>query len=501
MTMQELMQAEVEISRIEVISNFRRTMNQGKLQELADNVKKLGVLEPVLVRRGEGNDFVLIAGARRLSAAKLAGLSSIPARVMNVDENQAAEIQALENLHREDLGPVDEARAFKALLDLGSHTVESLAERMDKSVSYIYRSLKLLELPDAGLKALGEGVMTAGHAHQILRAPEKEAERLVKFATTKFAWLNRYPTVDELKREIEKTIERDLDTAVFPKDTEFSGVPACTGCPYNTGNQNALFDGAVEGKCTNPGCFSTKTATFYKDLKVKGEKKFSGLPFLGLAVENGYSGPQRIKSAVVVSRSDKKVLKALKAKPEKFGFGILKPGRWSKTKPQLVLLCKDPKVVGVQDQARPAETTREEREKIAFIENHLEKVIWRTVVERFEVRKARLVILLQNVWERGWDRGRVTPLLVALDIALPESDEAALPDSLEKMGLEALTKAALLALGRLAGLEVEQLLGDDASDLQRVVKIAEAEAQKLWRERPVEVLPNNEGDSMEANQR
>ena len=499
MATKELMQDEVELNRIDVVSNFRRSMNPDRLQELAENVKKIGVLEPVLLRRGEGNRFVLIAGARRLNAAKLAGLKLIPARVLEVDENQAAEIQALENLHREDVGPVDEARAFKTLLDIGSHTVDSLAARIDKSVSYIYRSLKLLDLPEAGLKALEEGVITTGHAHQILRAPAKQAETLVKYATTKLGWYNRYPTADELKREIEKTIERDLSSALFPKDSDYGGAMACMGCPFNTGNQNALFDGAVKGKCTNPGCFSAKTTAFYKELKAKGEKKFKGLSFVGTAVENGYSQIQQIKGGVVVSPSDKKIQKVLKAKPDQFGFGILKPRRWSNAKPQLVLVCKDPEVAGIQEQPRPTEMTPEERARLTFVENHVEVVVWRTVLERFDVRKSNFVGLLKGAWEKRWERRLLAPLFTALDIEMPQGDDTELPAGIDKVGMETLTKLTLLVLGRMAGLEIEEMLGEEAKGLGKIAKTAEGEGQKLWRAQETTSSPIAEDSPKEVS--
>ena len=199
MPTKEVMQLHLNVKEIVEGPNCRSRMNPAKFEELVQNVKKVGVLEPALVRRDENGKFALIAGHRRLAAAKAAGLKEIPVRLLEVDEKQATEIQALENLHREDLSPLDEARAFKRLLDIGSHTVETLAAQVDKSVQYVYRSLRLLELPARAIKALEEGLITPGHAHQILRAPEKNAEALAEYATTRLEWQKRYPTVDELR--------------------------------------------------------------------------------------------------------------------------------------------------------------------------------------------------------------------------------------------------------------------------------------------------------------
>jgi ParB family chromosome partitioning protein len=147
MSNQEVVSQQMAVEQIVIASNGRTRMNPDKFKELVQNVAKVGVLEPVLVRHDGNGKAVLIAGHRRLAAAKAAGLKEIPARILEVDEKQAEEIQALENLHREDLLPLDEARAFKRLLDLGQHTVETLAAQVDKSVKYVYRSIRLLELP------------------------------------------------------------------------------------------------------------------------------------------------------------------------------------------------------------------------------------------------------------------------------------------------------------------------------------------------------------------
>ena len=147
METKEAAQMQVAVDQIQEGPNTRTHMDAASLREFAANVKKVGVLEPVLLRKDEKGHWVLIAGHRRLAAAKIAGLKEIPARYLEVDESQAAEIQTLENLHRENLPALDEARDFKQLLDKGSHTVETLASKVDRSVKYIYRSIRLLDLP------------------------------------------------------------------------------------------------------------------------------------------------------------------------------------------------------------------------------------------------------------------------------------------------------------------------------------------------------------------
>ncbi len=145
MQTKEAAQMQMAVEEIVEGSNCRSRMNPGKFEELVQNVKKVGILEPLLVRRDAKGKVILIAGYRRQAAAKVAGLQEVPVRILDVDEKQAAEIQALENLHREDLSPLDEARAFKRLLDRGQHTVESLAAQVDKSVNYV-EAPKMLNL-------------------------------------------------------------------------------------------------------------------------------------------------------------------------------------------------------------------------------------------------------------------------------------------------------------------------------------------------------------------
>jgi len=115
---------------------------------------------------------------------------------------------------------------------MGSHTVESLAAQVDKSVKYVYRSLRLLELPVKAVMALEEGIITTGHAQQILRASEKNVEALVTYATTRLEWQKRVPTVDELREYVEKRIAKNLVAAPFPKEVPYAEQMACSVCPF-----------------------------------------------------------------------------------------------------------------------------------------------------------------------------------------------------------------------------------------------------------------------------
>jgi ParB/RepB/Spo0J family partition protein len=488
MQTKEAAQMQMAVEDIVEGSNCRSRMNPGKFEEFVKNVKKVGILEPALVRRDNNGKVILIAGFRRLAVAKAAGLKEIPVRILDVDEQQAVEIQALENLHREDLTPLDEARAFKHLLDLGQHTVETLAAQVDKSVKYVYRSISLLELPKEAIKALEQNVITTGHAHQLLRTPEKNREALVKYAITPLEWQKRVPTVEELRQRIERTIEKDLASAFFPEDAAYAGEIACTGCPFNTGNQGALFDGASKGKCTNPGCFNKKTSFFYKELQKSGEAKFAGLKFVGAGSAEGYgSAVPRIKGAYVVEKIDEKIKKAMQTKPEQFGYGIVKPSRWSGKKPRITLVCKNAKLAGVTEPRTTSayrEPTPEERERDEFVRRYVERAYYALALDKLVFEKADLLALIKGVWVDEWRRGRLIPLLEGAGVMEIKSENPVFPASaLEKKSREALAQFVIMFLLSSESEMLTACFEERKVNVQAVVKKAQAEALKLWVER------------------
>ncbi|MFC4454541.1 ParB/RepB/Spo0J family partition protein [Deinococcus sonorensis] len=140
------------------------------LAELAQSIRDKGVLQPLLVRpRGEG--FEIVAGERRWRAAQLAGLSEVPVVIRDLADREALEIAIVENLQREDLGPLEEARAYQALLDQGLNQ-EGVAQAVGKGRSTVANALRLLQLPERALRALEAGEISAGHARAVLALPE-----------------------------------------------------------------------------------------------------------------------------------------------------------------------------------------------------------------------------------------------------------------------------------------------------------------------------------------
>ena len=162
----------------------RDAFDEQALGALADSIREVGLLQPVLVRPA-GDGFELIAGERRWRAAQRVGLQTIPALVRETDDNTALEQALVENLQRDDLNPLEEAAAYQQLIEDFHLTHEQVASRMGKSRAAISNTLRLLQLPPSIQRALREGQLTMGHARALLGTPDRAfqeamAKRIVK---------------------------------------------------------------------------------------------------------------------------------------------------------------------------------------------------------------------------------------------------------------------------------------------------------------------------------
>ena len=146
----------------------RKDFDEASLQELAASISQLGLLQPLLVRRRADGRYELIAGERRFRAAQLAGLDEVPVLVEDTDERGSLERALVENIHREDLNPIEEASAYRQLLDEGGMTQEKLAHRLGRNRVTVTNSLRLLDLPVEVQRLLTERKLTAGHARALL---------------------------------------------------------------------------------------------------------------------------------------------------------------------------------------------------------------------------------------------------------------------------------------------------------------------------------------------
>ncbi|GAB4210338.1 MAG: ParB/RepB/Spo0J family partition protein [Sandaracinaceae bacterium] len=152
-------------------SQPRTRFAEAALDELAQSIKELGVLEPILVRKRPAGGFEIIAGERRWRAAQRAGLREVPIVVRELSSTAAFEAAIVENLQREDLNPVETARAFQRLLDEHKHTQDTIAQKIGKDRSTVSNSLRLLKLPASVLEHIENGDLSEGHGRALLTAP------------------------------------------------------------------------------------------------------------------------------------------------------------------------------------------------------------------------------------------------------------------------------------------------------------------------------------------
>ncbi|CAN5884718.1 ParB/RepB/Spo0J family partition protein [soil metagenome] len=170
---------EIAIDSVEPSSMQPRTrFDASRLEELARSIRANGVVQPLLVRR-KGGKYELIAGERRWRAAQLAGLTHVPVIVRSVPDEKVLELALIENIQREDLNPIEEARAYKKLIDSIGLTQETLAERVGRDRSYITNYIRLLRLPQDIQLLIEDGKLSTGHARTLLGTSDGDTQRRI----------------------------------------------------------------------------------------------------------------------------------------------------------------------------------------------------------------------------------------------------------------------------------------------------------------------------------
>jgi len=152
----------------------RKTFDNEALGQLADSIARHGLLQPIAVRTNESGFYRIIAGERRWRAAKMAGMIELPAIIYDMDDKKAAELALIENLQREDLNPIEEALAFRSLIEDYGMTQEETANQIGRSRSAVANSMRLLDLPEAVITMVADGDITAGHARAVLSLIREE---------------------------------------------------------------------------------------------------------------------------------------------------------------------------------------------------------------------------------------------------------------------------------------------------------------------------------------
>ena len=258
---------EIDEALIEPCSVQPRTrFNNASLNELAESIKANGVVQPILVRR-KGGRFELVAGERRLRAARIAGLHSIPAVVREVPDEKLLEIALVENIQREDLNAIEEAQAYKSLLENVGLTQEALASRIGRDRSYVTNYLRLLRLPSDVQTLVQEGTVSTGHARALLGLAEprrqrefaavivkkglsvRETERLIKKAGEAGEEKPRHSArgIDPNVKALETKLRRELGTQVSLKHKPGADEGVLEIKYYNLADLNRITQRILSG--------------------------------------------------------------------------------------------------------------------------------------------------------------------------------------------------------------------------------------------------------------
>ena len=205
----------------------RRTFIEAELEELAESIRTKGVIQPILVRHDPANAemFEIIAGERRWRAARRAGLTVMPAVVREMDDREMLEIAIIENVQRSDLNAVEEAEAYKSLIDRFGRTQESVAQQVGKSREHVSNTLRLLNLPEDVREHVREGRLTPGHARALLKTSDPSA-----FAATVIARGLSVRDTEALSKveksggkvETKSADDKDVDTKALELDLQRS---------------------------------------------------------------------------------------------------------------------------------------------------------------------------------------------------------------------------------------------------------------------------------------
>ncbi len=207
---------EVDVNQIDTnASQPRKSFDKEKLEELAASIKNHGIVQPIVVRKA-GDRYTIIAGERRYRAARLAGLSTVPVVVREMDDYEVMEVALIENIQRENLNPIEEATAIRFIMDQNDMTQEEVAARLAKSRPSIANTLRLLNLPWEVQELLKEDKLQTGHAKVILSLPERYmqvelADRIAKGGVS-VREAERIAKSMTKPREEKKKPERPLDT-------------------------------------------------------------------------------------------------------------------------------------------------------------------------------------------------------------------------------------------------------------------------------------------------
>jgi len=245
-----------KVEEVVVKSNLRGAMDEFKLNELAASIAEKGILQPLIARSISGNGtgkVELVCGHRRLKAAKMAGMKTVPVIVKDLTDEDVIEVQIIENLQRDDLNPIDEARGFKSMLAMNKYTHEDLGSKVGKSASYVGDRVELLKLDEKMIKAMYEGVIVPAHGKVLLRIKDLGDRKRMFEEITRGKLSARAAENLLTESEFGDNYFFSLDDVNFDKGQ-------CKECPQNGSNYKDLVDPdtETEGCCFNKQCYLKK---------------------------------------------------------------------------------------------------------------------------------------------------------------------------------------------------------------------------------------------------
>ncbi len=248
--------------------NPRKEFDQDSIDQLAESIKQVGILQPIIarlnttVKKKQIPIYEVICGARRLSAAAIAELEEVPVIVRELTDEEAFDLMITENLQRKDVSPLEEAIAYQSLINKGTYDVGSLSIRFGKSESYIRHRIKLNDLISEFKDLLRKEVINLSAALEISKLNQ---DNQIDLYNEKYIDKDRFtywqaPSLKELKRYIDNNYMLNLSEAPFSlEDSTLGPFGSCIGCHFNTASETLLFpDSPEHGKCINITCFKEK---------------------------------------------------------------------------------------------------------------------------------------------------------------------------------------------------------------------------------------------------
>lgn len=270
---------EIETWEMRISPTNRKRFNEEALQRLSENIAQYGILQHLLIRPAQPTAeqpqrFEIVAGERRYRAAVIAGLSHVPVRIKVLTDEQAAVIQLLENIQREDPHPLEEAEGYQGLMHNHGYTIDQLIEHTKKSRTYIYNRLKLCRLSLSLRDMFLDGKFEESVAELLARLPTPTMQLKAAEEVSKPDHYGSKMSVRAVRDHLRTNYTVELKGAVFSiKDANLVGIAgACVECPKRSGNQTD-YDGGDKNAnvCTDPSCFREKEAAHAANARKKAE--------------------------------------------------------------------------------------------------------------------------------------------------------------------------------------------------------------------------------------